>query len=96
MPPVTAEDVQELRELAKHTPDDESLRPLDTQPKLFAFVIAWSRAEGRNEVDDIELLCRAGEFTQRELRECIAVLAPLGYDAVVARLRKLARRKRCS
>jgi hypothetical protein len=92
---VSTEEIAELRELANNSPDDESLRSLDTQPVLLAYLIAWSRREGRDEVHDVELFCRASRFTQRELRECEAVLKPLGYIEVAKLLRKLSRLKRC-
>jgi hypothetical protein len=95
MAAVSTEEIAELRALAEHTADDESLRALDTQPVLLAYMIAWSRREGRDELRDVELLCRASRFTQRELLECEAVLRPLGYIEVAKLVRKLSRLKRC-
>ena|SRR5262249_39788285 len=93
--PVTTDQVDALRRAWLARPPeiaiDDPMRGLDTQPVLCAFVVATARARGLSEADQVELLCRAAEFTQSELRECVRVLAPLGYDKVASRLRELVR-----
>src|SRR5262245_288430 len=92
---VSDEQVEELRRAyAARPPEiavDDPLRRLDDWATIIAYVITLARAQGRDEVDDVELLVLASSCTKVELRESAHVLAPLGFDKVVARLRELVR-----
>lgn len=92
---VSAELVEELRALPVDDNSPSELAALDTMPLLLGFVIASARAEGHDECDQVEILCRAARFEKRHLRECETVLRRLGYILVADRLRQLSRLRRC-
>jgi hypothetical protein len=88
--PVSAEGVEELRKLGEEPGD--SLPALETIPEILAYTVAMARAEGRDECDDVELLCRAAPLSRDEIRKAERVLRALGYAAVCDRLKVLARK----
>ena len=73
---VSAELVEELRALPVDDNSPSELAALDTMPLLLGLVIASARAEGHDECDQVEILCRAARFEKRHLRECETVLLP--------------------
>jgi hypothetical protein len=89
--------VDEVRRLEAELRDDGSPLVFESLAEVFGFAIARVRAEGcMDEGDACEALARAARLDQAEVRKIIAVLAPLGYKLACDRLRRLARRKRCS
>jgi hypothetical protein len=87
---VTAEQVLELRKLGDGYSSDGPM-VLETIPEILAYVATVARAEGRDEADDVELLCRAANMSRAEVLEAHRVLRPLGYVAVCDRLRMIVR-----
>jgi hypothetical protein len=92
--PVSATDVERVRVAMAAEPDngDAGLAALATLEEIIAFVVAIARAEGHDESDAVEIVCRAAEIERERLLEIAGVLAPLGYKHACARLRKVARR----
>jgi hypothetical protein len=70
----------------------EHLRALQTLPELIGYAVACARQDGDDEADMAELLVRVADVSREDLRDAISVLRPLGYAAVCARLREVARR----
>ena len=91
---VSVEQVEELRRLGEQPGD--ALPALETVPEILAYSVAVARAEGMDEADAVELLCRAAELSRDDLLGAHRVLRPLGYVVACDRLKRLARRKRCS
>jgi hypothetical protein len=93
--PVDAADVEELRRVAAERNDLGTCQPLDSIPEILAYAVAVARAENLDEADAVEMLARAARLSRDDLLGAHQVLAPLGYGKVCARLKQLARRKRC-
>jgi hypothetical protein len=91
--PIEAADIEEVRRLAATLPATDEFAPLTSTAAVFAFAATKVRATGGDEADGAEVLARAGEMTPDELRRVVAVLAPLGYGLVCARLKELAGRR---
>jgi hypothetical protein len=83
-------------EAAGYDPDIEHLRPLASLAELLAYMLEVERRAGDEElgVDLAELLIRVADIDREQVREAEGVLRGLGYAALSARLRKLARRAR--
>src|SRR5438309_4150132 len=93
---VDAETVEQLRSMAAALPGDAGgdLTPLESIPEVVGYVIACARQEGRDELQDVELVVRGAEISPADLRRAEAVLRPLGYVAVADRLRQIAGRRK--
>jgi hypothetical protein len=86
---VDAAALAELKAIEAGLPDAPG--PFDactSHCELISCVIAFARAEGRDELSDIELLLAAAELPIASRRKAATALARLGYSAdIVALLR---------
>jgi hypothetical protein len=89
---VTAADVAELRRVAAELPDNDDLRDLQTAEEILAYVVAVARAEGLDEADAVELVASGAAMSRHDLRQAASIMGKVGYTAVAARLRVLARK----
>jgi hypothetical protein len=62
-----------------------------TPAEVIALYIAYCRAQGGDEVFDVEVLLRACDLPREMLLDIERVMAPLGYRDVAGVIRKLAR-----
>ncbi|MGY4370892.1 hypothetical protein ACVW1A_006957 [Bradyrhizobium sp. LB1.3] len=75
-------------------PDDPLSQALASAslPEVIALVVHLARAEGRDEVEDVEIWARAlPGLTKQELLSWDDVMRPLGYAKVSSLLRRMAR-----
>jgi hypothetical protein len=73
--------------------DDGSPRwPFDSLAELVAYQAERARAESLDEAEIAEVVLTASSTCREDLLEADAVLRPLGYTAISAVLRRLARR----
>lgn len=68
--------------------------PFDSYAELLAYQAELCRAGGHDEGEIIETLLIVAALSKEDLVEAEAELAPLGYTAISAVLRRLARRAR--
>lgn len=82
-------DVAEVRKAMAALPQGEpdELGELQSVPEVLAYTIALARAEGRDEVEAVELVVRAADLSRNERRSAATVLRKLGYRAVADMLR---------
>jgi hypothetical protein len=89
--------IREKVELVRKHADDwrgdpsDSFNQAKTIPEVLALLIAFARAEGRDEVEETEVLLRLVDLSRAELLDIETTMAPLGYGAVAGVLRRLAR-----
>jgi hypothetical protein len=87
--PIDLADVAEVRKIMAALPQGEAdeLGELQTIPEVLAYTIALARAEGRDELEAVELVVRAADLSRDERRHAQGILRRLGYRAVADMLR---------
>lgn len=87
--PIDLADVAEVRKAVAALPQGEpdELGELQSVPEVLAYTIALARAEGRDEVEAVELVVRAADLSRNERRHAQGILRKLGYVGVSDMLR---------
>jgi hypothetical protein len=96
--PVDQADVAQVRKIMVALPQGEAdeLGELQTIPEVLAYTIALARAEGRDELQAVELVVRAADLSRNERRSAATVLRKLGYVRVAGMLRSFKAKSGCT
>ena len=81
--------MQRAMALMPSVPDAEDLRELTSIPETLAYLCAYARSEGADEVELCEVAVSAAELSRAERRSAATVLRRLGYVRVSDMLRSL-------
>jgi hypothetical protein len=87
--PVDAALMARAMALMPSIPDSDDLRELTSIPEVIAYVAAYARSEGADEVELCEVAARAAELSRAERRSAATVLRRLGYRSVADMLQHL-------
>ena len=95
---ISAADMAASAQLDAMTPDyfdgPPDLTPLATVESVLGYIVAWSRSQGHNEVDMVEMTVRLAGLDPGTVRRSAAILGRLGYGLVADRLHAVAGRRR--
>jgi hypothetical protein len=87
--PVDAAQMARALALMPTVADSDDLRELQTIPEVIAYMAAYARSEGADEVELCEITARAADLSRTERRSAATLLRKLGYRAVADMLQQL-------
>ena|SRR6266702_96656 len=93
---LSAAELDDVRKVLADLPsgDGPDLSALQSIEEVLGYMIAYARAEGRDEVEWLELFIRLADLSPERVRRAERVLRRLGYTAATAMMRRIAGRRK--